>query len=562
MNIRKVEVSNFRGIRELEWCVDGNFVCLIGAGDSTKSTLLDAIERTLSPRWNVVFDDADFYSGDTTQPIEITVTVGDLPEELLKDNKFGLDTRGWNEAVGLKDEPEDADSLVLSIRLKVDSSLEPLWAVINDRLPPEGKQISASNRELLGVGRLGGFVDRHLSWSKGSILYRLTGKAEEMSATLLEAGRTARLSLDPRDLPTLNQIAERAQVLAAQVGVAPKQEYRPKLDVKSFSIGEGGITLHDGNVPLRRAGLGTRRLLSLALKREAAKLGGVTLIDEVEHGLEPHRIRRLLHFLKSGGGKTGQALMSTHSPVVLTELSATDLRIVRSNEGKTEVLTVGEELQALIRKAPDALLGKKVLVCEGRTELGIVRLLDRYWADNGNMSFAYQGVVPVEGGGTEAPSLAVEIAKLGYQTAFLGDSDVPLAPTSREMQVQGIQVFLWDDDIDVEHRLLRDLPWLGVLDLIRLAVDTRGEESVRSKIAHSFGVQPAELSEDINEWADTPVLREAIANAAGGKSKKAWFKNIEMGEEVGRVITEYLGEIQITDLCRKISAVREWVDQT
>ncbi len=66
----------------------------LGPGDSTKTTILDAVEFALSPRWNIPFDDSDFYDADTSAPILITVTVEDLPEEFKSDAKFGCLARG------------------------------------------------------------------------------------------------------------------------------------------------------------------------------------------------------------------------------------------------------------------------------------------------------------------------------------------------------------------------------------------------------------------------------------------------------------------------------------
>ena len=57
MRLFRVEICRFRGIKELSWDVGGRFVCLIGSGDSTKTTILDAIELGLSPRWNVSLED-------------------------------------------------------------------------------------------------------------------------------------------------------------------------------------------------------------------------------------------------------------------------------------------------------------------------------------------------------------------------------------------------------------------------------------------------------------------------------------------------------------------------
>ena len=132
MRIHHIRIERFRGIRLLDWRVPGGLVCLLGPGDSTKSTILDAVDYTLAPRRNIDFDDADFYDLDTTEPIEITVTVGPVPESLKRDDKFGMDIRGWG-SDGLHDEPEDEDELVLSVRLRIEPSLDATWAVVNDR---------------------------------------------------------------------------------------------------------------------------------------------------------------------------------------------------------------------------------------------------------------------------------------------------------------------------------------------------------------------------------------------------------------------------------------------
>ena len=81
MRIRHLSVRNFRGIRELDWPVpDRNVMCLIGRGDSTKSTILEALRRVFHPQWNLSFDDADFHLCDPANPITIEVVLGRLPD--------------------------------------------------------------------------------------------------------------------------------------------------------------------------------------------------------------------------------------------------------------------------------------------------------------------------------------------------------------------------------------------------------------------------------------------------------------------------------------------------
>ena len=51
--------------------IDRRLVALIGAGDSTKTTLMDALGLVLSPSYNPQFTDADFYNFDLTRDIVI-----------------------------------------------------------------------------------------------------------------------------------------------------------------------------------------------------------------------------------------------------------------------------------------------------------------------------------------------------------------------------------------------------------------------------------------------------------------------------------------------------------
>ena len=61
MKIRRIEISNFRSIQYLDWIPSGGINCLIGPGDSGKSTILDAIDLCLGARRSVRLTDADFY---------------------------------------------------------------------------------------------------------------------------------------------------------------------------------------------------------------------------------------------------------------------------------------------------------------------------------------------------------------------------------------------------------------------------------------------------------------------------------------------------------------------
>ena len=427
MEIKHVLVRNFRGIRHLDWRVDGRLACLVGPGDSKKTTILRALEYALSPRYTLNLTDADFYQGDTSRAIRIEVTVGELPDQLLSDENIAARLRGWSSVQGLVDEPEDDCEDVLTIRLSADESLEPAWEVVTEReLQP--LVISWRNRAKLGAAVLGENIERTLSWARGSALTGLTADHEDAAGILAKAHRAAKDAVDRAEKTPLTQAAKKAQDAGQLLGVVSDAEYAPALDSKSVSISGGALSLHEGMIPLRALGLGSARLLSLGIQRAATAMGAILVIDELEAGLEPHRLRRLIRVLrdpsfsssrtvpKTGTPPHGQAIATTHSPVAIVELLAKELRIVRSTDRVTNVLQVPEELQGLVRKAPEAFLAKRIVVCEGKTELGLWRSLRDYWqAEHADVPVEYFGTIGVYGEGrTNAPRTALELASLGF----------------------------------------------------------------------------------------------------------------------------------------------------
>jgi putative ATP-dependent endonuclease of OLD family len=371
MKLRHLAIMNFRGIREMSWFPPGDFVCLIGPGDIGKSTILDAVELVFSPRWNPPLDDADFFQCDTSEHLVIEATVGELPQRLISDAAFGLRLRGFDSTTkAILDEPEDHHEVVVTIRFQVDESLEPTWHVVTDR-HPEGQVLGAREREKFGVLRLGGAVDRHLSWGKGSVLSKLTDDLETQAAVLAGASRTARQQVKVEHLPQMAKAAKQAEGLAAELGVHPTSAFLPALD-PAAGLSSHGLVLHDGNVPYRKIGFGSRRLVSLAMQRHVARDTGLVVIDEVETGLEPFRLRRLLQTLLLNRDAKGMGVfMTTHSPVALAQLRANHLGIVRrSADGVVKVMMPPETLQGSLIKHAEAFLSRRVIVCEGKTEMG------------------------------------------------------------------------------------------------------------------------------------------------------------------------------------------------
>lgn len=175
MKIRNIKIQNFRGIKKLDWNLpEQNLFCLIGKGDSGKTTILEAIRYSFSPQWNLAFNDSDFYLCKTNDPILIEIIIGEIPDELCSEKKYGAHLRGWNNATfTLHDEPEDHDEVVLSARLSVAKDLEPKWKIVTAR-NPDGVDFKAADRAKINVGLIGSYSEKQLTWAAGTALAKIT----------------------------------------------------------------------------------------------------------------------------------------------------------------------------------------------------------------------------------------------------------------------------------------------------------------------------------------------------------------------------------------------------
>jgi hypothetical protein len=579
MRIVFIEIDNFRGIKRLRWAPGATVNCLIGPGDSTKTTILDAIELALNPRSYSFADDSDFHNLDYEKDVNIVVTVGGLPPEFSADDRYGMHLRGWsNETSKIEDEPGKGLEDVLSLRITVDKTHEARWSLYNDRIaadevsdPPA---LRYKDAQLLATTRLGPYAERHLGWSRMSVLNRLGDASDTLGGQLADANRAARVAFSKGNPEVFKEAAERAEKLSKHFAVPIRDKYAAELDVQGVNITAGGISLHDGKLPLRRLGTGSSRLIVSALQHDA---GGshVALVDEIEHGLEPHRIARLLKYLSSPPAEDGdrppsQIFMTTHSPVVIRELTAAEISAVRSTGGVTEVKSVlvtaksPDAAQRHLRGSPDAFLARKIVVCEGRTEQGLVRGLDQYWTTKGKLeSFALRGAIAVDGNGNgSAPILADHLVNLGYDVFLLLDSDEKVDDKLLDaLKAKGGCVYEWTGGCATEERLMLDAPWTVVAALVAFAAECGTADSVKAQINKVCKAQslPELAFLELPTSLDSAAFRSAVGKAAKN-SDRPWFKDITRGERLADILGPSLEKVSGKPLGEGITTLREWID--
>ncbi|MBU1456958.1 MAG: AAA family ATPase [Proteobacteria bacterium] len=546
MKIRKVEIRNYKCIERFSWCPSTGINCLIGFGDSGKSTVLDAIDFCLGARRTVPFSDSDFFKLDVESPISITLTIGDLDDSLKNLDTYGLFLRSFDHVSGkVEDEPDSDLETVLTVNLTVGSDLDPVWSLQSDRASEQSvlRGLAWKDRVRLAPARIGALASYNLGWRQGSVLNKLTEEKAHSAAALANAARQARETFgadaDEQLKETLRVVAETAEELGVDVG----GKAHALLDAHSISFGDGSVTLHSAEgIPLRGLGVGSTRLLIAGLQRKAADKSPILLVDEVEYGLEPHRIIR---FLGSLGAKDTappfQVFMTTHSPVVLRELSGRQLYVLRNVEGQHGAIPVGgeDDVQGTIRCYPDAFLASTVLVCEGASEAGLVRGLDLFAQSGHAPSIFACGTALVDAGGvSQVMTRALAFQKLGYRVGVFRDDDrQPPQDEEQSFVESGGVVFKWRAGEKTESELFKSLPALAVSQLLHKAVALHGSELVDSHLrsVSNNALNVGMLQEPQRLVAITNEQRGLLARASTVKNSP-WFKTLTIMEEVGREI--------------------------
>ncbi|MBB4427866.1 hypothetical protein GGD66_006449 [Bradyrhizobium sp. CIR48] len=564
--IRYIEIKNFRSIREFNWWPSPGINCLVGPGDIGKSSILDAIDLCLGARRNFQFTDADFYNLDVDKPVIITVTLGELDDSLKNMEAYGNYLRGCNaEAKTIEDEPEKSCETVLTFRLTVAGDLEPVWTLVSDRAEAQSqsRNLNWSDRVRVSPTRIGALTDYNLAWRRGSVLNRLSEERADTSAALAKAAREARSAFgDEADAQlgeTLGIVAKAAKELGIPVG----DKLKAMLDAHSVSFGGGTVSLHSQEgIPLRSLGLGSTRLLIAGLQRKAAKDATIVLADELEHGLEPHRIIRLLSSLGAKEKKPPlQAFLTTHSPVAVRELSGGQLFVVREVDDKHCATVLGTEdaVQGTIRSFPEAFLAKSVIVCEGASEVGFLRGLDNYDVSQGRSSLTALGIALVDAGGCDhIYKRANAFVRLDYRVCVFRDDDKqPDQTVEKAFTDLGHSLFKWRKGRAIEDELFLSLSDDAVLSLLARAEGLHGEELIDAHISsESLGaLSLGDCKTDLSE-----TNRNILAKAARSK-KNSWFKSVRLMEGVAEdiVATDTTADEGFWNV---VNDVYEWINES
>ncbi|MEK6815555.1 MAG: AAA family ATPase [Nitrospirota bacterium] len=409
MRIARINIENFRGVSKGELFFNGHTV-LVGDNNTGKSTVLEAIDLVLGPERlarRPAIDEHDFYAGRyidaeaNSVPIKIEVVVIDLTDEQTRFFRDHLEW--WNEGTkslldGPPPEGTDQAGVFPSLRAgftgaydKEEDDFTGTTYFLSPALENGGHTPFRTPDK-----RLCGFLflrtlrtgSRALSLERGSLLdiiLRLQEKRLQMWEEVLDQLRKLPVAEKPE--LGISDILSKVQK-AVRSFVPSEWADNPHMRVtdltrenlrKALTVFMGtGAKRQDGSdyaAPFQHQGTGTINILVLALLSLIAELkqNVIFAMEEPEIAIPPYTQKRIIDSVCK---KSAQALFTSHSPYVLEEFKPSQVLVVKREAGVLSGTTADyppavkpKAYRAEFRtRFCEALLARKVLITEGRTE--------------------------------------------------------------------------------------------------------------------------------------------------------------------------------------------------
>ncbi|MCU4178622.1 ATP-dependent nuclease [Bosea sp. BH3] len=549
--IHRLLVRRFRGLKSLVWLPKPGLNVILGAGDSGKTTILDAIALLLNPTNTTLLSDADYWGGRELSSEFLIGAVVSLPPNCGVDSQRAMVWPwAWDgeDARAPKVSEDGADPglqgpAVYKICVSGNVDLDLTYEL---RCPNgDIERFSPNLRREIGLVRLSGDdrSDRDLRLVQGSALDRLLSdpglrarlgghfSGADLSERLSDDGRQALDDLDtrfkgralPNDL-SLGLNGAQGQSISAFVGLT--------------------AAAGAGRLPLSSWGAGTRRLASLAIAQAYRTGCPITLVDEAERGLEPYRQRKLVADLATS---SSQVFMTTHSAAALSAAEGASLwHLVAGRITALETPKVTRHQ----RDDPETFLSRLAIVGEGATEVGFLRaILSRELA----VDLLDHGVRLCDGRGNSfALDLLTEMSSAGFNVAGLVDDEGEKTGLWLALKsVMGDRLLQWvggctesavigalsDDQLEA---LITDPEGVHTQARLNTLIERITHENASTAFERRDFTTVREAAGDQLRRLVIEAASASPKDTSGEKAKtwkrhgKVWFKTLAGGEELGQ----------------------------
>jgi putative ATP-dependent endonuclease of OLD family len=365
MRINRVRVENFRCIRDLDLHLDETTV-LIGANNTGKTAILEAVRIALSRRWGrrgtgFVEFDVHCSEADTdpkiAPPVRVVLQLWDS-----KDAPWDSDmVAALEDVVTLDKSGQNLITLRVTCQWKSETdSFEPAWEFLDE----SGKPLTGRAQRLINLSEFFEYVPlfylaalrdaanefgpRSSIWSRLLKAVRIPGEVEDSVQDTLDGLDEQLLSADPMLGDIATKIAQAAKIAVGQGEGDARLRMLPMNTWELLS--RASVVLKNEKLrpwlPLDHHGQGLQSLSVIFLFQAAAfqqleedqpGTEPIFLLEEPEAHLHPQAARTLWEHISK---LPGQRLVTTHSPYFVQHVPLHNLRLVRLVDGRTEVASM------------------------------------------------------------------------------------------------------------------------------------------------------------------------------------------------------------------------------
>jgi putative ATP-dependent endonuclease of the OLD family len=534
MQIRQLTIQRYRGIETFAWQPSGGINCLVGPGDSFKSTVLAAISLLLAPYPLGPCSEFDYNRRRISEGFEIEAYIGNLDLQSLGTEQRLPHLYGWRNGAPVALPEGDAEP-VLRCRVRGNSDLELIY-----ELPIEGggadqsAPFSSALRRKLMLARLAGEerASRDLRLGTGSLLDRHL-KTTDMRASVHSTIADAAGSME---IPQTAQAALEAIRQTFQHSGLPSDLLLGLMPTQGNAL-VGMVTLMFGSnvseaIPITNSGSGTRQVALLSLSSALVGAAPILVIDEPERGLEPHRQRSVVKKLSELAGREGQVFLTTHSGTILESLPPDS--VWRMRRGMEPCRFEGGPLNRVLKSDPEAFFAPTPILCEGATEMG---LLDEFLSRMFGRELDASGVHLVDGNG-QPNALDIADAFIAANIGCSGFFDNEASHTGRRDRIAAQRVIMiWQDVVNIEDAVCKWLPLDGLFELITDA-SLATEVEPRYLEDQIYEMIPVDARSGSARDLRTSNYAEQVLRAAfyTAMTRRAWFKRREAGRILARAL--------------------------
>jgi len=385
--ITKIKISGYRIFREFEFTPNPKLNLIIGANESGKSTLLEAMALALTGRVNGrrASEELNPYWFNTSLVQEFVtkrrageaIAFPEIHIELFFEDRDDLQNLcgAINSEVptmacpgiSMSIVPNSEYADVLENWAQNPSTVLPVEYYVDDWRDFGDRKITNRPRQLVTA-----VIDSRTVRSTSGIDYHL----REILGDHLETAERAAISLAYREFKAsmsesaLGAVNERIATQHASLNDRP---ISLAMDQSQRTSWEGAVTPHVDDVPFAMSGQGQQAAvkIALAMSRQSNRANFV-MVEEPENHLSHTSLTSLLSRMASLAGEQQQIFVTTHSSFVLNRLGLDSLLLV-GPEGALRIPDLDPETVSYFRKLPgyDTLrmaLARKVVLVEGPSD--------------------------------------------------------------------------------------------------------------------------------------------------------------------------------------------------